>query len=462
MALMRDLNQYLQKRGERWHYVRRVPKQYDAFDNRVTVRKALRTESLEVARKRRDELVIADDEYWVNISQNQGDYLSEKLKKNSYKDAMRRYEAAKAIAMAHGFLYKPIGELAKVQTSDILNRLEVLEAESVPRNIPSKDVVDAMLGTVVRPKISLSQAFELYCDEIASSELIGKSEAQKRAWRKVKSRAVNNFIVLNGDIAMTDITREHAKGFHKWWSQRIMPTDPNIKALSANSGNRDMGNLNKLYRQYWEYEGEEERTNPFRKLRFTDTGGKDVLHFSNEWVRLKILAPGVFKGLNHEAALIVYALIETGCRPSEIANLRSENICLNADIPHIRIRNAPNRQLKSKASARDLPLVGVSLKAMQQAPEGFPHYRDRTELLSASLMKAFKSRGLFPTPDHRIYSFRHSFEKRMLEAGVDYGLRCILMGHQNTRPSYGDGGSLTYRRDQLLKIMHPVLDGIII
>ena len=28
MALMRDLNQYLQKRGDRWHYVRRVPTVY--------------------------------------------------------------------------------------------------------------------------------------------------------------------------------------------------------------------------------------------------------------------------------------------------------------------------------------------------------------------------------------------------------------------------------------------------
>ena len=107
-------------------------------------------------------------------------------------------------------------------------------------------------------------------------------------------------------------------------------------------------------------------------------------------------------------------------------------------------------------------MVGVSLEAMRKAPNGFPHYRDKSELLSASLMKAFKSRELFPTPDHRIYSFRHSFEKRMLEAGIDYGLRCILMGHHNTRPSYGDGGALSYRRDELLKIVHPVPEDTIL
>jgi hypothetical protein len=42
----------------------------------------------------------------------------------------------------------------------------------------------------------------------------------------------------------------------------------------------------------------------------------------------------------------------------------------------------------------------------------------------------------------------------MLEAGIDYGLRCELMGHVNERPKYGDGGSMAFRREQLLKIAH--------
>ena len=154
------------------------------------------------------------------------------------------------------------------------------------------------------------------------------------------------------------------------------------------------------------------------------------------------------------------ALIETGCRPSELANITPENIKLEAEVPHIRIRPTKDRELKSGASVRDIPLVGVALEAMQQAPNGFPHYRDRSYLLSASLTKALKARALFPTKQHRIYSFRHSFENRMLEAGLDFGLRCTLMGHRNPRPEYGDGGSLAYRRDELLKIAHPVSDGL--
>jgi integrase len=98
---------------------------------------------------------------------------------------------------------------------------------------------------------------------------------------------------------------------------------------------------------------------------------------------------------------------------------------------------------------------------MKHAQDGFPHYRERGYLLSQSLAKGFKVRGLMPSDQHRIYSFRHSFEKRMLEAGIDYGLRCTLMGHRNPRPEYGDGGSLGYRRNELLKIAYPVSDELL-
>ena len=231
--------------------------------------------------------------------------------------------------------------------------------------------------------------------------------------------------------------------------------------MSGSSGNKDLGSLRKLYRRYFEHIGEEERKNPFRNMRFKDKILTKVMPFKDDWVRSRILTPDVFEGLNRQGALLCMALIETGCRPSELANIRPENIRLDAEVPHIRIRPTKDRELKSGASVRDISLVGIALEAMRQAPNGFPHYRDRSYLLSASLTKAFKARGLFPTSQHRIYSFRHSFESRMLEAGLDFGLRCTLMGHRNPRPEYGDGGSLAYRRDELLKITHPVSDALL-
>ena len=222
--------------------------------------------------------------------------------------------------------------------------------------------------------------------------------------------------------------------------------------MSGNSGNKDITNLSILYKSYWSYEGESKRDNPFADLRFRNVVYKTIPPFSAHWIETRLLSARALSRLRPEARLVLCALMETGCRPSEIANLRSEHIILDTEVPHLRIRPTENRKLKSKSSSRDIPLMGVSLEAMKLAPRGFPKYRDKETLLSNTLMKFFKANNLLETPDHRVYSLRHAFEKRMLEAELDYGLRCILMGHHNTRPSYGDGGSLAYRRDQLAKM----------
>ena len=157
---------------------------------------------------------------------------------------------------------------------------------------------------------------------------------------------------------------------------------------------------------------------------------------------------------------MIFVLIETGARMSEVCNLMPEDIHLDEEVPYISIRPRETRELKTVDSERDLPLVGVALEAMKLTPRGYDKYRGKGTLVSANLMKAFRTRELLPTKDHVIYSFRHAFEKRMQEADIDYGLRCTLMGHKNTRPAYGDGGSLAYRRDELLKIVHPFSDRI--
>lgn len=72
--------------------------------------------------------------------------------------------------------------------------------------------------------------------------------------------------------------------------------------------------------------------------------------FSNDWVRSRILMPGLFDGLRLELRVIIYLLIETGARLSELVNLRSEQ----------------SRELRTGDSRREIPLVGV--RPMLKAP----------------------------------------------------------------------------------------------
>lgn len=444
MVEMRRLNQFLKDRKGRWHYQRRVPRRLHNIDPRGLICMSLRTGSLEVARARRDALAEADELYWAA--------LSTQTSRAAVEPAVARYRAAKARAMARGYVYTPIDDLAQeAQLGELLKRLK--DVEAAPQ--VEKPEAEALLGAAAPAAPKISEAFEIYCDQIAAGDLVGKSPSQLRLWKKTKKRAIINFIALHGDMTMDVIERKHAQEFYNWWGKRLKPKNGE-KARHPNSANKDIGNLRTLYQRYWEFEGEETRENPFRRLRFTISNYKDIPPFDSEWMKTRILAPGVFDDLNEEARLIIYAMVETGCRPSEIANLMPENIVLNHDVPHLQIRHRDDRKLKSNSSVRDIPLLGVSLEAFKQAPNGFPRYRNKEDALSALLLKAFKARKLFPTPDHRIYSIRHTFEKRMLEAGLDYGLRCTLMGHHNNRPEYGDGGSLEYRRDEMAKAIFDV------
>jgi site-specific recombinase XerD len=436
MAVMKRLNQYLKCRGDRWVYHRRVPSAFQELDPRGTIRTSLGTSSLEIARARRDALASADERLWRSLRQGQP-------------TALDSYEAARERAMARGFIYIPAEELAVEATLDeILDRLKKIDTTA---SVATAEA-DAVLGLVEPTAVKMSEAFDIYCTKICAVDLKGKSENQIKNWTKVKRRAVNNFTAICGDLPMNEIERSHGKLVFDWWSRRVNPTDGS-KPLHANSANKDFTNLRILFEKFWSYQGDETRENPFRNLRFKNVVYKDIPPFSPDWIESKVLEPHTFDSLNDEARCIIYALIETGCRPSEIANLQPEHIVLDHEIPHLQIRPTAKRQLKSKSANRDIPLLGVSLQAMRQFPNGFPRYREKANSLSATLSKAFRSKDLFPTEDHRIYSFRHSFEKRMLEAGLDYGLRCKLIGHYNNRPDYGDGGSLAFRRDELSKII---------
>jgi hypothetical protein len=111
----------------------------------------------------------------------------------------------------------------------------------------------------------------------------------------------------------------------------------------------------------------------------------------------------------------------TGLRPSEIVNLTTKTIHLEAAVPYIEVK-PEGRVLKAKASLRKVPLVGVALAAMKLQAKGFPEYRDRSSRLSADIGAYFTDNGLRETPEHAPqYSLRHSFEDRLTGVEGDAG-----------------------------------------
>lgn len=262
------------------------------------VRVSLKTRSRDVARIRRDALAEADEHYWASLSDApSGSHHDIHALQRAV--AERRYRAASRRAMARGFVYMPSADLAElVDLSDIISRLRLVDAQDrgKPRKAERHEA-EALLGGVAPPDVTLSDAFEIYCRDIAVGDLVNKSPNQKRLWLKTKKRAVQSFMSLVGDLPMRGIERKHALTFYTWWKDRLMPK-PGGKACKPNTANRDLGNLRKLYAVYFRHVGEEERQNPFRNLNFQDGFASEVPPFEDDWVRSKILVPGVFDSLN--------------------------------------------------------------------------------------------------------------------------------------------------------------------
>lgn len=456
METVLDPNQFLLRRGKRWYYQRRVPGQFSHLDTRTFAKVSLKTESLETARLRRNQLAEADDQYWMALAAEEsspgghGPHVRAALE--------HRYKAAIARAMAYGFSYKPAEPLAESRTiAELMARIQTLEAQSNRGGDPGRADTEALLGGSPNPatSITVSEAFELYVSRIAFDDQYNKSDAQRRSWEKTKRASINYFIAQMGDLPLSDITRETALEYRDWWMERMQAQNDGSKPASPNTANRHIGNMRSLYERYFKHIGETDIEDPFRDFYFSGKTEAKRASFSDDFVRSRILVPGLFDGLRLELRVLIYLLIETGARLSELVNLSAEDIRLGAKVPHIAIRPEQNRELKTDDSRREIPLVGVAEIAMRACPEGFPYYYDKSTLVSANLLKAFRQRNLLPTSDHVVYSFRHSFEDRMLEGGLDYGLRCALMGHKNNRPEYGQGGSLEYRRSELMKIAHP-------
>lgn len=432
-----------------YQYVRRVPLLLIDDDTRApTVRQSLKTDDLALARLKRDAHERADDELWAAL-----------LSGGSPSGAKERYSAAIRRAEGLGFAYRGISELiAQASMEEVMGRVDALSGSPVasPQTL-------ALLGLVDAPKVLVTEAFNIYCEEIMPADLVGKSEAQKRDWRKVKQRAVNNFIAVNGDIAISGITRDHARKFYKLWLDRIAPppSDGTRQAPthSASSGNRDVGNMRVLFADYHAHIGEPDRENPFAGFSFSEKVKRSRPPFSVEWMQKWFLRGTRLRDLNDEARGIVLMMIECGARPSELANLDENTIVLDHKIPHITIepRDDPDdpREIKTASSVRKLPLVGVALAVAKKHSAGFPRYRNNESTLSATLNKMLRARDLLETPRHKVYSVRHAYEDRMKAAMFDEEMRRQIMGHAIDRPKYGSGFGLDRVQAEMKRIALP-------
>lgn len=424
-----------QNRGGIWYLVRRVPKAYAHLDKRRFAKLSTGIRVADDPRGVRAKRVLPElnailEKTWLDLEAGRDP------------DHQKSYDRVVKIASSFGLTYRPAEELAAAPLAVLMRHIEALKRDGV---LDDPVAVDAVLGGVDKPDLRLSELFEAFKEEQAAS-LTGMSAGQLKKWERTKERPLQKLIGLIGDKSVKQLTREDGLAFRKHFQDRVKRGE-----IEIGSANKEMAQVVRMLRVI---DLERQLGIPlsaFANLRIE--GGKDQQRppFEKDYIQKVLLAEGALDGMNEEARRVVYVMVDTGMRPSEIVNLLPHRIHLNARIPHVEIV-PEGRRLKSDDSRRVMPLVGTALAAMKLQPNGFPRYYDKGDTLSAAVNKYLDENGLLPTPKHSLYSLRHSFEDRLTALDPPDKIIARLMGHKQFREKYGKGPTVEHLHGWMVRI----------
>ncbi len=361
-------NEYMHKRQGFWYFIRRVPEQFRAVERRPYISISTR-------------IRIADDPRGVAAAQvvtrMNAAAVTEWTMKLGGQDPGPHiaYSRNVQIATSYRLPYLQAQDVQSLPDREFLRRLDIIKEN------PTAEVASALMGTVRAPGLVVSELLVEY-EKLISASLKTKSAGQLKKWRVERQTKLDLFSAAVGaDIELAKLTRDNVLQFRTALNDNILRGK-----FSIATANKYLGRVAVMFKVV-----NDARQlgcgNVFDKIAIAGGETGKRVAFEANWVQETLLADGALDGLNFEARCILYLMTETGLRLAEACNLSSTTIKLDHDIPHIQIR-AEGRQLKTKQSKRDIPLVGVALMAMKANPNGFPRYHDANASLSGIVVKA--------------------------------------------------------------------------
>ncbi|MCC0034927.1 MAG: tyrosine-type recombinase/integrase [Rhodobiaceae bacterium] len=462
------MNHLTLRRG-RWVYVRRVPEAVAAYDRRApTIRQALGTDDRRLAMNLRDQHDRRNDRLWSALK--------------SFLAGGGRLETGRAVEQIEMIL--GLDQLPQEGNLLLVNRMAALADQIYGiGNLPSVTQADALqdlkpiaLG-VEAGEVMVSELAEIWIGRIKAVDFASKSEAQRHRASIWPRRAVAIFLECCGDKPVEAVTAKDAQRVEDYWSDRLQERNPRTGSLySADTANRCLETLGRMLKDFARHSGDREYKSPFQGRRFK-AQPRRALPYSGDWIRDRILTGGDIKRMNRMHRAIFLACVESGCRLSEIVNLLPSHIRLDHEVPHIVItdydQGDTRRELKTAASVREVPLVGVSLIAMQAFPEGFPALRDREDSVATSVGKFLKENNLLPPQQaasrastgrpRPIHSLRHAFKDRLRKAGAGDEMVRYIGGWKREDQEYGEGFDLEAKAEVMrraaLQFDTSIMDG---
>lgn len=255
-------------------------------------------------------------------------------------------------------------------------------------------------------------------------------------------RSVGRFLGLNGDLLIDQYRRTHGNAFVE---------DMRRTGLKKATIKRYLNQVRPVFETAI-VELEVSMSNPLSKLKVPDDDGPSSRRGSFSPAQIKKIQARC-REMNDPARWCIVLLSDSGARLSEIAGLKTQDVKLDDQVPHVLIAANELRGLKTPTSERRVPLVGEALWAAKQAlvdnstPYLFPAFVHDGAInsgsISATLNKWLNDQGL-RTKDQPLHSFRHSLRDRLRNAGCPPDVADRIGGwkRQGVGESYGKGHDL--------------------
>lgn len=294
----------------------------------------------------------------------------------------------------------------------------------------------------------LSKLVEIYLDHHPK----GATEKFKRNTLK----RYKNVITVLGNLALEKLNRAQA---NKYVADRL-------RNVSTATVKREVNTIKAVINVVLR-EKEIVMNNPFDVISIQGFG-KDVkprLPFTN--IELQLVISNCLERADDMANILLVCAL-TGCRLSEAAGLRREDVHLDAVVPFVAFKEYGLRSLKTRNSARDVPMLPILRDALTKqlfshtATVVFPKFANGHDVKSEEISKSL--RGFIKTDlgivGKTTHSTRHSYRDLMREAKIPDGIAEVIGGWSSggIASKYGSGHTLEHKLEVMTAAYTPILD----
>jgi integrase len=348
-------------------------------------------------------------------------------------DPSSPYDRATFPKDAHG------EDIARAQAAEQIIESYPLDSFGHPEGMSAAHelVVRSLLnGAPPRPSPRLSDAVTLYKAEKCAGDTLLEKKNVQRVDRLAKAFTRT----IGADAEVLSITREDARRFR----DALLET-----GIKPESVRRELNVIKAVINHVITEHGlANSYANPFNKLPIANLDNETDLEKRDPLPEgiLKAVRSRIVSNSKTELQLVWRLLEETGCRLGEITGLRVSDVEVTGCTPHVSVEWHEDRRLKTKASRRDVPLVGDALEAAKEAlrlAKGramlFQAYGTENGPTNASAALMKHVRAVTDNPLHVVHSLRHNMADWLRAGAAGEREVNVILGH-----SLKGVGSRTY------------------